>query len=527
MTENSDFNKFCRSGAAGDVVHAIGKGVDLNARDENGNTALIFAASNRPRIEIIKVLLDNGADAKARNSDGATALMFASAKTERPDIITLMLNAGADANAKLKNGWTALMFAAMENPDPEVIKALYCGKAQMNHRAVDGTTALMLAAERNPNPDVVRELIKYGAHVNTKDDSGRTALIGAALRNSKLVSEPDPNPEVIDALLDSGADVNAVWDGDRAVDIVRESPYLQGTDTLTRLETLSWDRAALIDTFLASLNIIHGSAASYRKRLRYFFSWLDAHGIRQPGSEDIRTWRGELMSGSRSPVTVAGYLNIVRQFFQWAYREGLCGDVTKGLEIPKIERDFQDDTLTQDQVQKMLDGIDRSDITGLRDYALLSLLVSCGLGYAEVSKARIGDIEADGERAFLNIGGERVNIPAHVMNVLREYWNVRGKSRPDAPLFTGEKTHKNQPVSVRTIGGIAKRAAQRIGADEERFTPSTLKHTAVKLALQSGKRIEDVKKFARHRYIGTTYRYSTASGKRGHTCGDTIASALF
>ena len=446
MTVNSDFLKFCQSGATRDVLRAIRQGADVNERDENGNTALIFAASKRPRVVIIRALLEGGADATARNNDGATALIFAAAKTMRPDVITLMLNAGADANVELANGWTALMFAAAENPDPEVVKALWCGRARINHRAEDGTTALMLAAERNPNADVVKELIKYGAHVNAKDNGGRTALIAAALRNSRLVSEPDPNPEAIDALLDGGADVNAVWEGDKAIDMVKDSPYLQGTDTLTRLETLSGD----------------------------------------------------------SPILI-GASSLLRE------------ESAKSL----------DDTLTQEQVGRLLGGIDRSHVIGLRDYALLSLIVSCGLSYAEASRIRIRDIDTDGGEAFLNVGGGRVRIPARVMDALREYWEARGESEPDAPSFTGLRTHKNQPMSAKAIGERARRAAQGLGADGERFRPGTLKHTAVKLALQSGRRIEDVKKFARHRYIGTTYHYSVLSRKTGHTCGDTIASALF
>ena len=531
MSVNSDFYKFCRSGATGDVVKAIGQGVDVNARDENGNTALIFAASDRPRLEIIRALLEGGADAKARNADGATALMFASARTMRPDIITLLLNAGADANAELANGWTALMFAAADNPDPEVIKALWCGRAQMNHRAGDGTTALMLAAERNPNVDVVTELIKYGAHVNAKDDSGRTALIGAALRNSRIVSQPDPNPEIIDALLDGGADVNAVWDGDRAIDIVRDSPYLRGTDTLSRLGVLSaqgdGDRETMIERFIASLDVSLSTRAIYRKKLRYFFSWLTARGIRQPERGDILAWRDEMMSGNKRPVTVMNYLFVVRNFFHWAHKEGLCDDIGEGIESPKVERVFKDDTLTHEQVQEMLSNIDRSNISGLRDYALLSLIVSCGLSYAEVSKAKIGDIETENGEVFLNVSDGRVKVPESVMGALREYWNVRGEVKPESPVFNGGQTHKRQPMSARAIGLVMKGIARKIGLDKAVFTPNSLRHTAVRLALRSGKRIEDVKRLARHRYIGTTYRYGSAPAKRRLTCCDTITEAVF
>ncbi|MCR4819152.1 MAG: ankyrin repeat domain-containing protein [Fretibacterium sp.] len=503
-------------------------GADVNAQDNSGSTALIYAASDRPRLRTMRALLEAGADPNARNGDGLTALMFAAARTARPDVIPLLINVGAKVDAALPNGWTALMFAAAANPNPEVIRALCCGHARVNLRTADRTTALMIAAERNPNAGVVRELIKQGADVNAKDASGRTALIGAALRNSNRVSEPAPNPAMIDALLDGGADANAVWDGERAVDIVWDSPWLRGTETLKRLEALSarGDRTALIEKFLASLEVNLDSAAIYKKKLRYFFAWLDARGRDWPEQEDITAWRDELVSSHRKPVTVLNYLTVVRNFFQWAHTEGLCGDIVKGIEPPKVERSFKDDTLTQSQVQRMLDSIDRNDAAGMRDYALLSLIVFCGLSYSEVSKAKIEDIEATEEGYVLKIAAEHVRLPDEVKTALRKYWDTRGDINPESPVFNGGQTHKHQPMSVRAIGAVVKKIAQKAKVDSAAFTPNSLRHTAVKLALWNGKRIEEVKKFARHRYIETTRRYGGTPVPRRQTCGNTVASAI-
>ena len=120
-----------------------------------------------------------------------------------------------------------------------------------------------------------------------------------------------------------------------------------------------------------------------------------------------------------------------------------------------------------------------------------------------------------------------MNVPAHVINALQAYWGTRGKTGPESPAFNGGQTHKRQPMSVRAIGAVVKAIARKAGADTAVLTPGTLRHTAVKLALRSGKRIEDVKRFARHRYIETTHRYSGAQRNTGNTCGDTVAAAIF
>ena len=494
-------------------------GADVNARDKGGSTALIFAASDRPRLRTMRALIEAGADVNARKDDGLTALMFSAARTARPDVITLLIDSGAEVDAALENGWTALMFAAAVNPDPEVIRVLCCGRARVNLRTEDRMTALMIAAERNPNAEVVKELIRQGADVNARDASGRTALTGAALRNSNRVSEPAPNPAVIDALLDGGADANVAWEGDRALDIVRDSPYLQSTETLKRLESLTrGDREAAIEKFLASLEVSPDSTAIYRKKLRYFFAWLDARGAGDwPEREDLIAWRDELVSSHRRPVTVLNYLTVVRKFFQWAHQEGLCGEIAEGIELPRVERGFRDDTLTGEQVRKMLESIDRQTDDGLRNYALLSLIVSCGLSYGEVAKVKRRDIEMTEKGHVLKVADERVGIPDATVTALLEYWDARGDVGPESPIF---------PMPVRAIGAVVKSIAEKSGVDATVFTPNSLKHTAVKLALQSGKRIEEAKKFARHRYIETTRRCGGAPGRRRQTCGDAIAAAV-
>ena len=63
-----------------DIINALLEcGVDVNIKEESGQTALMEAASSHsPRcLDIIKTLLDAGADVNAKDNDGWTALDFA------------------------------------------------------------------------------------------------------------------------------------------------------------------------------------------------------------------------------------------------------------------------------------------------------------------------------------------------------------------------------------------------------------------------------------------------------------------
>ena len=90
----------------------IRAGINVNAKDRDGSTALMIA-SERGDAEVVKLLLENGADPNAGDTSGYTALMFASYSGDL-EIAKLLVKKGADVNARDKDGWTALMFASIE-----------------------------------------------------------------------------------------------------------------------------------------------------------------------------------------------------------------------------------------------------------------------------------------------------------------------------------------------------------------------------------------------------------------------------
>jgi uncharacterized protein len=82
---------------------------DVNAKNENGTTALMVAANNE-RPEFLKALISRGADVNAKNNFGNTALMNA-ASFGQVEMVRDLLIAGANVKAKNESGWTALKLA--------------------------------------------------------------------------------------------------------------------------------------------------------------------------------------------------------------------------------------------------------------------------------------------------------------------------------------------------------------------------------------------------------------------------------
>jgi ankyrin repeat protein len=94
------------------VMLLIKRGADVNSRDKHGYTTLMKAVDSSPYRGypiIIKNLLCNGALIDARNDQGETALILAAER--KPDIVRMLIENRADMNIEDRNGHTALSVA--------------------------------------------------------------------------------------------------------------------------------------------------------------------------------------------------------------------------------------------------------------------------------------------------------------------------------------------------------------------------------------------------------------------------------
>lgn len=85
-------------------------GADVNARGPGNLTPLHVLTCNLSNTDVIEILILRGADVNAKNNDGETALMWA-AEVSHKDIVQYLISTGVDVNAKNNKGETALFYA--------------------------------------------------------------------------------------------------------------------------------------------------------------------------------------------------------------------------------------------------------------------------------------------------------------------------------------------------------------------------------------------------------------------------------
>jgi ankyrin repeat protein len=121
---NVNFFDLCSNGTPEEVKAALQAGADVNAKDDDGDTALMWCAENEHSLKTLSILIKAGADVNAKDNDGWTPLMFA-AKENTPEALNALIAAGADVNAQNNDGKTALALAKeKEEPDYNVITLL-------------------------------------------------------------------------------------------------------------------------------------------------------------------------------------------------------------------------------------------------------------------------------------------------------------------------------------------------------------------------------------------------------------------
>ncbi len=291
----------------------------------------------------------------------------------------------------------------------------------------------------------------------------------------------------------------------------------------------------LCTRFVSFIDATPKTIETYTRALRQMFRFFRENAITAPQREDILSYREYLKASGHKPTTIQNYITATRLFFQWTEQERIYPNIAAHVKGAKLNRDHKKDYLTSAQSKAVLAGIDKTTVTGLRDFALVALAITGALRTIEISRANIQDLRTLGDSTVLYVQGkgreertEYVKVAAPVEKAIRDYLKVRGETDPSAPLFCSTSNNsQGGRLSTRTVSGICKAAMRSAGYDSERLTAHSLRHTGITLALLSGESLEEAQQYARHANISTTMIYDHALDKAKNGCATAVASALF
>ena len=197
----------------------INKGVNINKKDEKGQTILFSLAAKR-KLEALKILIKNGANLTLEDLHRKTVLDEA---VDRNDgmMIRFLLDNGFNINHKNNSGRTIFQNVARMGNN-KIFQIFMKYNADFNIKDSHGKTVLFDAVEGG-NLDILKDVINNTNNLNILDENHQNALFSAVLKDDiSLATELILNGINVNFLDKNGQNVlfNAILQGAKNLPLI-------------------------------------------------------------------------------------------------------------------------------------------------------------------------------------------------------------------------------------------------------------------------------------------------------------------
>jgi integrase/recombinase XerD len=277
-------------------------------------------------------------------------------------------------------------------------------------------------------------------------------------------------------------------------------------------------RFAFEEFFHAKIRNAHTRRA-YRRAVLCFLQWCDdrQRRLQEVSPADVGIYIDELtLSVASKKQVLAG----LRHFFDgMVTRHAIALNPALSVRGERYQvLEGKTPEITIKQARKLLSSINTDNVVGLRDKAILSILIYTACRVGAVARLKHKDLYDTGDQYclhFLDKGGKSREIPVrHDLQILlRSYLQAIGHNLGDAtdhPLFRTSirktKTLSNRPMSEGDIGRMTKRRMKACGLPL-RLSPHSFRVAVITNLLNQGVPLEEVQNLAGHADPRTTRLY--------------------
>ncbi len=295
-------------------------------------------------------------------------------------------------------------------------------------------------------------------------------------------------------------------------------------------ENFSKEIKNYIDDFITYIEVTKNRSIktvnNYRRYLYRFFNFIKIDHIsdlspkhindfilylkRQNGTRD-----GEMKTNTRNYHLIA-----LRTFLKYLAKIDVKSLSPEKIELAK-QQPRQVEFLEKDELKKIIEAptlTKDSELTKLRDVAILELLFSTGLRVSELAGLNIENVNLDKDEFSVRGKGGKVRVvfvSNSAKNALREYLKARHDTSPALFVRTDldPKSHSLENLTPRSIERIVKKCS-KIAGITKKVTPHTLRHSFATDLLYEGADIRSVQEMLGHSSITTTQVYTHITNKR-------------
>lgn len=295
-----------------------------------------------------------------------------------------------------------------------------------------------------------------------------------------------------------------------------------GLDALPVLVTNAGENATrrFIEFFTANIRN-KNTRHAYAQAVKQFCDWSEDRGLTLQSIQPTHVAAYiEQLQAERSAPTVKQHLAAVRMLFDWLVVGQIIPTNPAGsVRGPKyVAKRGKTPVLTAEQARQLLDSIDTSTIVGLRDRALIGVMVYTFARVGAVVSMKVEDYYQNGKRWWFRLhekGGKRHEVPAHhnAEAYVDAYLKITGSDDKKAPLFRSIDKHRK--ITDRSIHRIdvlrmIKRRSKAAGLPQTTCC-HTFRATGITAYLENGGTIENAQAIAAHESPRTTKLYDRTS----------------
>ena len=254
------------------------------------------------------------------------------------------------------------------------------------------------------------------------------------------------------------------------------------------------------------------TVASYCSDIARFLSYFDTPQRTVPAerlnAEDINEYIASCPGRSRR--SQARLLSALRSFYNWMVLEGMVNDnPCDRVDMPKLGR-YLPDVLSEEEVFRIIDGVDVSTWQGCRDKAILEVLYGCGIRVSEAVGLKVSGLYfKEGFVRVIGKGNKERLVPLNEMAAesLKSYLDRRPEpadSESDDVVFLNRF---GKSLSRQSLFKMIK--TQALLADiRKEISPHTFRHSFATHLVEHGADLRVVQEMLGHESVTTTEIYT-------------------
>jgi site-specific recombinase XerD len=305
------------------------------------------------------------------------------------------------------------------------------------------------------------------------------------------------------------------------------------TDLIVLPQTNQWQKlkALVLDSVSSPI-----TKRVYNLGLDEFFAWLSVQEPR-PGftKATVSAWRVALESRGLGSVSINVRITAVRKLAAEAADNGLLApELAAGIARVKSAKSMGVRTgnwLSLKQAQALLNAPDITTTKGLRDRAIIAVLLGCGLRRSEVAALTMGHIQQrDGRWCIVDLFGKHgrvrtVPMPTWVKVAIDAWTAPAGvvDGYVFRPVNRGDQV-AGEVLSEKVVWQMLRPYAAAAGVPG--IAPHDCRRTAAKLCRASGGELEQIQLLLGHASVQTTERYLGTKQDLVHAPNDGIRLRL-